>query len=162
MMSRHRNGSAVTDVFGLCGNCRVAIQPETTALLNRFPLADQLWMVNDFQEHLRVNVDSGTTATDSSLLYATGDGHDDTVPLITEVVYANKFAGAVSTTAYYSDTSSEADDKSWLATSSVPNRGELRTVATSGKVRRQRRPRRATCVCVYARRLKGKLAGAAA
>jgi hypothetical protein len=91
------------------------------------PNVDRLRLVGDDDQNLRVNVDDGTTTTDTALAYKSGDTHAGTNPVVTGAGYLNPFAGARTTGLYVIDSGVDA-----LAVQDPANAGTLTTVGPLG------------------------------
>jgi hypothetical protein len=92
------------------------------------PAADRLRLVNEADQNLRINVDTGATTVDGTLAYLAGDPNFGVNPLISEVAYTNNDNNpATGTTLYYIDTGTNS-----LVSTTNPNGGALQTVGALG------------------------------
>jgi len=94
------------------------------------PVPDRLRVVSDGDQNLRINVDSGLTATDGTLKYV--DGNAATNPEIGAAAYTNSFTPSPrtpppGTQLYYFDSNLNS-----LVTTTNPNAGQLTGVGPSG------------------------------
>src|SRR5205807_2008664 len=90
------------------------------------PVADQLRVVSDARQNLRVNPANGQVITDGQLTYASGDTNFGAVPGVTAAAYTNNSAGATSTTLIDIDSNFGA-----LLKQDPPNNGLLTTLVSS-------------------------------
>lgn len=86
------------------------------------PVVDRLRVVSDADQNLRINVDTGVAAVDTSLLYSGGGS-----PTIVGAGYTNSFAGALTTTLYTLDSSTDG-----LYIQNPPNNGTETLVGPLG------------------------------
>lgn len=92
------------------------------------PTVDRVRVVSDTDQNLRLNPNDGTlTATDTALVYASGDPNAAANPNVVGSAYTNNFAGSVLTTLYGIDSSLDI-----LAIQNPPNAGVLNTVGALG------------------------------
>lgn len=87
------------------------------------PTADRLRVVNNYNQNMRVNVDSGDAVADSALAYAVGDSNADRSPRIEGAAYINNQPGAAATTLFGIDT-----NQGVLVAQNPPNDGALNTI----------------------------------
>lgn len=93
------------------------------------PTVDRLRIVSDTGQNLRVNVDTGATLVDGALQFAAADANAGTPPQVVAAAYSNNSNGAVTTTLYTLDLSTQS-----LLTQSPPNNGTLNTVAALSSI----------------------------
>lgn len=62
------------------------------------PVADRLRVVNEADQNLSVNPDTGLVISDTPIIYDAGDQNSDANPLLVDIGYTNNVAGATSTT----------------------------------------------------------------
>lgn len=93
------------------------------------PTVDRLRIVSDTGQNLRVNVDTGAALVDGALQFAAGDANAGTPPQVVAAAYTNNSNGAVSTTLYTLDLSTQS-----LLTQAPPNNGTLNTVAALSSI----------------------------
>lgn len=92
------------------------------------PVSDRLRVVNEDDQNLRINVETGATTVDTPLAYQPADPNFGINPLINEVAYTNADNDPItSTTLYYLDHGLDI-----LATTTNPNGGAVATVGTLG------------------------------
>ncbi len=92
------------------------------------PVSDRLRLVNEDDQNLRTNVETGVTTVDTPLAYLAADPNFGINPLINEAAYTNADNDPVtSTTLYYLDYGLDI-----LATTSNPNGGAVTTVGPLG------------------------------
>ncbi|HEY0404432.1 MAG TPA: DUF4394 domain-containing protein [Pyrinomonadaceae bacterium] len=99
------------------------------------PTVDRLRIVNDNDQNVRVNPDTGATAaTDTNLAYAPGDPNSGQNPNVVGAAYTNNFAGATATTLYDIDSNLDILVTQGSPNSSPvsPNTGQLFTVGPLG------------------------------
>lgn len=102
------------------------------------PAVDRIRVVNDADQNLRVNPDTGvvvvTPAPDTNLAYVAGDANAGTNPNVVASAYTNNFSGASVTTLYGIDsgTDSLVLQGSINGTPNSPNLGGLTTVGALG------------------------------
>jgi len=94
----------------------------TTFGIDFNPVPDRLRIVNTLDQNLRVNVDTGATIVDSTLVYPSFDPNSSANPNIVAVAYSNNFGGATSTVLRDIDSALDI-----LATQNPPNLGFLNT-----------------------------------
>lgn len=91
------------------------------------PVPDRLRVVSDFDQNLRINVETGATTVDGALSFNPTDTNANADPAVAAVAYTNNFAGATSTTLYGIDYVRDI-----LVTQNPPNDGRLNTVGSLG------------------------------
>jgi trimeric autotransporter adhesin len=99
------------------------------------PTVDRIRIVNDNDQNVRVNPDTGATAgTDTNLAYAPGDPFFGNNPTITGAAYDRNFAGATQTTLYDIDSNFDilVEQGSENGSPTSPNTGQLFTVGSLG------------------------------
>lgn len=98
------------------------------------PVPDRIRIVNDTDQNIRVNPDTGAVAaTDSPLAYAAGDPNAGQNPNIVGAAYSNNTAGATSTTLYDIDSNLDIlTTQGGLNSNPSPNTGQLFTVGPLG------------------------------
>jgi hypothetical protein len=98
------------------------------------PVPDRIRVVNDNDQNVRLNPDTGATAaTDTPLAYAAGDPNAGQNPNVVGAAYTNSVTGATSTTLY--DIDSNLDilvTQGGLNSNPSPNNGQLFTVGSLG------------------------------
>jgi xanthosine utilization system XapX-like protein len=120
--------AAATLVAALAADPSDSTSPYTTLDGSFFdidfdPVADQLRVVSDNRQNLRVNPANGQVITDSKLTYGGSDQNFGANPNITAAAYTNIVAGNSSTTLYDIDS-----NLSTLVKQDPPNNGVLATV----------------------------------
>ena len=117
-----------TGVTTLVSTSTTAIARNTAVGIDFNPAADRLRVVSAAENNLRINVASGATLVDGTLVYAPGDVNAGVNPHITEAAYTNNDNNpATNTTLYYID-----DFLNALVVTSNPNAGTLNTVGALG------------------------------
>lgn len=98
------------------------------------PVADRLRVVDDADENLRVNPDTGALVlADTALAYVAGDANFGSNPNVSAIAYTNTFAGATTTTLYAIDGALGTLATIGALNGSVsPNLGQLNTVGALG------------------------------
>jgi hypothetical protein len=98
------------------------------------PVPDRIRIVNDNDQNVRVNPDTGAiAAVDSPLAYAPGDPNNGQNPNIVGLAYTNNFAGTTSTTLYDIDSNLDIlTTQGGLNSNPSPNTGQLFTVGPLG------------------------------
>lgn len=98
------------------------------------PVPDRIRIVNDNDQNVRVNPDTGATAaTDPNLAYAPGDPNFGQNPNIVGEAYTNSVAGATSTTLYGIDSNLDIlVTQGGLNSNPSPNNGELFSIGYLG------------------------------
>ncbi|HEX8494639.1 MAG TPA: DUF4394 domain-containing protein [Pyrinomonadaceae bacterium] len=99
------------------------------------PVVDRIRLVNDSDNNVRINPDTGAlAATDPQLAYAPGDPNFGQNPNVTGAAYTNNFAGAPNTTLYDIDANLDVlvRQGSVNGTPVSPNTGQLFTVGGLG------------------------------
>ena len=92
------------------------------------PVPDRLRLVNDLEQNLRINVDTGAAIVDGTLAYAAGDPNFGANPNIVEAAYTNSDTNlATGTTLYYIDYTLDT-----LVSTTNPNGGTLTTIGSLG------------------------------
>jgi hypothetical protein len=92
------------------------------------PTADLVRIVDDADDNLRVNPDTGVLAgTDTALNYAGGDPNNGTDPNVSAAAYTNSRPAAATTVLYDIDTALDV-----LVTQAPPATGALTTVGSLG------------------------------
>ncbi|HXG66635.1 MAG TPA: DUF4394 domain-containing protein [Blastocatellia bacterium] len=91
------------------------------------PVPDRLRVVSTTGQNFRINVETGVTAVDGNLAYATGDPNAAATPNVVGSAYSNNFAGATTTTLYGIDSNLDI-----LVIQNPPNNGTLNTVGSLG------------------------------
>ena len=92
------------------------------------PAADRLRVVTAADQNLRINVATGATIVDGTLVYAAGDVNAGINPHVVEAAYTNNDTNpATGTTLYYID-----DLLDTLVSTSSPNAGILNTIGSLG------------------------------
>jgi uncharacterized protein (TIGR03437 family) len=99
------------------------------------PVPDRIRFVSDQEQNLRLNPDTGATAaTDTNLVYATGDANAGQNPNVVAAAYTNSFSGATTTSLYVIDSNRDilALQGSAGGAPVSPNTGQLFTVGALG------------------------------
>ncbi|MBD0324982.1 MAG: DUF4394 domain-containing protein, partial [Pyrinomonadaceae bacterium] len=99
------------------------------------PVPDRIRIVNDNDQNVRVNPDTGATAgTDTPLAYAPGDPNNGQNPNIVGAAYTNSVSGATTTTLYDIDSNLDVlvTQGSPNGNPTSPNTGQLFTVGSLG------------------------------
>lgn len=97
------------------------------------PVPDRLRVISNNSQSLRINVDTGTTLTDTAIAFASGDPNFGQNPNVTGVAYTNSVAGAATTTLFGIDA-----DRGILVRiggpdgTPSPNLGQLVTIGSLG------------------------------
>ena len=92
------------------------------------PTVDRIRVTSDARQNLRLNPDTGATATiDGTLTYAVGDAGAASTPRIVGSAYTNSVAGATTTTLYGIDAG-----RDFLTIQNPPNNGTLVSVGALG------------------------------
>jgi hypothetical protein len=92
------------------------------------PVTDQIRLVSDFGQNLRLNPDTGeVAATDSLVAYAAGDPNRGFDPGIAAAAYGNNVAGATTTTLYDIDFLTDS-----LVLQAQQDSGTLTTIGATG------------------------------
>ncbi len=92
------------------------------------PVPDRLRIVNDTDQNLRANVDTGTNITDLTLQYAAADPNFGANPNVSAAAYTNSRPGVIaSTQLFVIDTTLDI-----LALQNPPNNGTLNTIGALG------------------------------
>ncbi len=92
------------------------------------PTTERIRIVNDNDQNVRIDANTGTTAAiDSNLNYAAGDPNFGQNPTIVGAAHTNSVAGATTTTLYDIDSNLDI-----LVTQVPPNSGTLNTVGPLG------------------------------
>ncbi|MDI9635366.1 DUF4394 domain-containing protein [Geitlerinema splendidum] len=89
------------------------------------PVPDRIRVVNDSNQNLRLNPDTGEAIVDGTLAFADGDANFGVDPAIVSAAYTNNRAGVTSTMLYGIDFLRDV-----LVLQSPPNDGVLNTVGT--------------------------------
>lgn len=91
------------------------------------PVTDQIRVVSDMDQNLRVSPVDGTAIVDTPVAFAVGDPNAAADPAVTAGAYTNGFQGAAATTLFVIDTTLNI-----LATQNPPNDGTLTTIGALG------------------------------
>lgn len=137
--------SSTGRIFTIDPTTGAALQVGTTPLnpalngtnfgFNFNPVVDRIRLVSNTGQDLRLNPITGTVAaTDSNLIYATGDVNASATPNIVAVAYNNSFFGSTTTTLYGIDATlgTLVTQGSVGGTTTSPNTGQLFTIGSLG------------------------------